>query len=77
MTYIKDNKSDIQDPVQLTLSHQLQNYKNYTARLETLGQAINCLHNFWKNLFAQAINRPHAKYLLKHLKLFFFALIGG
>ena len=42
----------LQDAVQLTLSIQLQNYKNYIARLETLGQAINRPHHFWKNLFA-------------------------
>ena len=68
---LKTTRVILQDPIQLTLSLQLQNYKNYTACLETLGHAINCLHNFWKNLFAQVINRLHAKYLLKGLMLFF------
>ena len=43
----------------------LQNYKNYIACLETLGQAINRPHYFWKNLYAQVIYCPRTKYYLK------------
>ena len=53
--------------LRLTPSVQLQNYKNYTARLETLGPAINRPRQFWKNLFARAIYRPRSKYSLKGL----------
>ena len=51
----------------LTLSIQLQNYKNYTTHLETSGRAINCPCHFWENLFAWAIYHPRTKYSLKGL----------
>ena len=57
----------LQDAVRLTSSVQLQNYKNYTACLETLGRAINRPPYFWKNLSARAIYHPSAKYSLKGL----------
>ena len=47
---------------------QLQNYKNYTACSETLGQGINRSRYFWRNLFARAIYCPCVKYLLKGLE---------
>ena len=50
----------------------LQNYKNYTARPETLGRAINRPHYLWKNLFALAIYRPRAKYSLKVLLMLYW-----
>ena len=53
--------------LRLTPSVQLQNYKNYTAGLETLGRAINRPRQFLKNLFARAIYRSRAKYSLKGL----------
>ena len=55
MTYIKKNI--------------ITNYKNYTACLETLGQAINPLRYMWKNLFPRAIYHPRSKYSLKGLQL--------
>ena len=58
---LKKTSVILQDAVLLTLSIQLQNYKNYTARLETLGQAINCPHHFWKNLFVWAIYCPYKR----------------
>ena len=64
---LKKTNVILQDTVQLTPSVQLQNYKNYTACLETLGRAINRPHHFWKNLFARVIYRPRTKYSLKGL----------
>ena len=58
---LKKTSVILQDAVLQTLSIQLQNYKNYTARLETLGQAINCPHHFWKNLFVWAIYCPYKR----------------
>ena len=65
---LKKKSVILQDTDRLTSSVQLQNYKNYTARLETLGRAINRLRHFWKNLFAQAIFGPRVKYSLKGLQ---------
>ena len=67
-TYIKENKSDFIECCPTNVKHPiLQNYKNYTACLETFGQVINHPQHFWKNLFALAIYCLCAKYSLKGL----------
>ena len=68
MTYIEGNKSDFIGRCPTNVEHRikLQNYKNYTACLETLGRAINRPCHFRKN-FAWAIHRPHTKYSFKGL----------
>ena len=45
-----------------------ENYKNYTACPETLGQAINHLHYFLKKVLAWTIYRLRPKYSLKGLE---------
>ena len=71
---LKKTRVILQDAVRLTLSIKLQNYKHYTASLETLGWAINHLPHFWKNLFAWAIYCPRAKHSLKGLLKDIFAI---